>query len=44
MLRGVLTTVLGDDWSEAVGELQRDTFGSPLLQAMLRAAACLGDE
>ncbi len=42
LLERLLSTVLSEDWAEAVGELQRDQFGSPLLQALLRAAVCLG--
>ncbi|GAB4813915.1 hypothetical protein N2152v2_000961 [Parachlorella kessleri] len=44
LLEKVVTTVLSDDWAETLGEVQRDQFGSPLLQAVLRAAACLGNE
>ena len=44
LLEKIITTVLADDWAEALGELQKDQFGSPLLQAVLRAAACLGNE
>jgi hypothetical protein len=43
LLERVLASVLSEEWADAIGELQRDQFGSPLLQALLRAAACLGN-
>lgn len=44
LLDRIFSTVLSDDWAEALGELRGDPFGSPLLQALLRAAAWGGSE